>query len=40
MDKKLLTDSECKNSNYDSGDIDETMLCAGETGKDACQVSS
>lgn len=36
--KELLSNVECEKTG-NAGQIDETMLCAGEAGKDACQVS-
>ena len=38
VDKPLLTLAECKASKIPDDELDETMLCAGESGKDACQV--
>ncbi|KAL4239196.1 Suppressor of tumorigenicity 14 protein [Mactra antiquata] len=39
VNKTMISLAECENTG-NSGDLDATMLCAGETGKDACQGDS
>lgn len=36
--KPILGYSQCQQTG-NSGDLDTTMMCAGQSGRDACQVS-
>lgn len=35
----FVTDAQCK-ADYGAGNVDDTMICAGESGKDSCQGDS
>ena len=40
VEKNILSLSNCQDhTSYSSKDIKPSMICAGEAGKDACQVS-
>lgn len=40
VDLRVMSNEECKNTNYDESVISDKMLCAGDVlgGKDSCQV--
>ena len=39
VEKTLLSYDYCNTQTGNAGDLDSTMMCAGEAGKDACQVT-